>query len=129
MVPWMLASGLLVSFTATAGTDATLRPAQLSERDVTVTGALVASTAWSPDVIDAGLVAPGASHESEPGEDGLPALADSDGATPPRPAPSPCPQSRPRPPTRPRSRSPRRTSPYPASRPVSIAAPPPSIRR
>ena len=62
----MLASGLLVSFTATAGTDATLGPDRLSARDVAVTGALVASTAWSPDVIDAGLVAPGAPHEAEP---------------------------------------------------------------
>jgi spore germination cell wall hydrolase CwlJ-like protein len=85
VVPWMLASGLLVSFTATAGTDATLGPDRLSARDVAVTGALVASTAWSPDVIDAGLVAPGAPHEAEPGEEGLPPLADSDGATPATP--------------------------------------------
>lgn len=85
VVPWMLASGLLVSFTATAGTDATLGPERLLTRDVAVTGALASSTAWSPDVIEAGLVAPGAPHEAEPGEDGLPTLADSDGATPATP--------------------------------------------
>ncbi|MEH3117498.1 MAG: cell wall hydrolase [Methylorubrum populi] len=84
VVPWMLASGLLISFTATAGTDATLRPGRLSERDVAA-GPLAASTTWSPDVIDAGLVAPGSAHEAEPGEDGLPAPADSDGATPATP--------------------------------------------
>lgn len=81
----MLASGLLISFTATAGTDATMRPERLSERDVAAAAALAASTGWSPDVIEAGLVAPGAGHETEPGEEGLPALADSDGATPATP--------------------------------------------
>lgn len=86
VVPWMLASGLLVSFTATAGTDATLRLDRLAPQDVAVTGSLAASTAWNPDVIDAGFVAvPGSNHGAEPGEDGLPSLADSDGATPSTP--------------------------------------------
>ncbi|HJE26001.1 cell wall hydrolase [Methylorubrum populi] len=86
VVPWIMASGLLVSFTATAGTDATLRPELLSQRDVATTGALVSSTGWNPDVIEAGFVAvPGSAHEVEAGEDGLPSLADSDGATPATP--------------------------------------------
>ena len=85
VVPWMLASGLLLSFTATAGTDATLPLEVLAGRDASVTGAIGAA-AWNPDVIEAGYVAgPGTVREIETDEDGLPSLADSDGSTPATP--------------------------------------------
>ncbi len=80
VVPWMLASGLLISFTATAGTDATLSPERLFEREVATTGAI--SSGWNADMIAAGIVATPDSSHDEPDDGSLPALAESDGATP-----------------------------------------------
>ena len=80
VVPWMLASGLLISFTATAGTDATLSPERLFAREVATTGAI--STTWNADMIAAGIVATPDSAHDEPDDGSLPALAESDGSTP-----------------------------------------------
>jgi spore germination cell wall hydrolase CwlJ-like protein len=81
VVPWMLASGLLISFTASAGTDATLPSERLFEREVATTGAI--SPAWNADMIAAGIVAtPDSAHDGEPDDGSLPSLANSDGATP-----------------------------------------------
>ncbi|MFG5121081.1 cell wall hydrolase [Methylorubrum sp. POS3] len=81
VVPWMLASGLLISFTATAGTDTTMPPERLYDHDVTTTGGL--PSAWTSDMIAAGIVAtPDSTHDSDPDDGTQPSLADSDGSTP-----------------------------------------------
>ncbi|GEP10480.1 hypothetical protein MMMDOFMJ_1864 [Methylobacterium gnaphalii] len=97
MVPWAAGAGLLISFTASAGTDHMmgLRPANLFERDarlpqgVTPGGLRAGRAAWSPEqtpdgfipVPDLGLGYPPGEFPNSREAD-LESLEDSDGATP-----------------------------------------------